>query len=457
MRIKTLSKIILTLFVSILLQPSVVIAADKLLIAGGLDSGAQVNLFAMSVDSGKTWRIKPLPNVNNSASIGSSDCTGLAGAASCLVSIKNHLTSAQDLSPWLYYTKNNGVAWSPVSLSLPWPKNVAHDITINKVSCTGSANDVICFAAGSYQLLRSAQDLLPSPLLIATSNGGKSWSLKNIPNLPAKGEFTASHCSGSGATAVCVVIGNSAENKPFIAVSTDGGNTLALKNIVEDSDKVHLSALSCTGSAANTVCVIIGEKMARGVEPVIVTTVNAGDTWHLQTPPLVDAKLNAISCTGTASDPVCIIGGSATQSLLLLASNDKGNTWQQKTIAILDNYGAIKDVSCAGKGKTAVCMAMGATGGFSTYFVAASTDGADTWQMQTFDLLRYTESSGVSCDGQDSAVTCMLWGESLNKSYWLAPAIATTTNNGLNWIFHNLPGVTTGIINAGVVTKTISK
>jgi hypothetical protein len=411
----------------------------------------------MSVDSGKTWQVKPLPGVNNSASIGSSDCTGLAGAASCLVSIKNHLTSAQDLSPLLYYSKNNGVTWSPVSLTLPWPKNVAHDIAINKVSCTGSASGVICFAAGSYQLLHSAQDLLPSPLLIATTNDGKSWSLKNITDLPAKGEFTATGCTGSGATAVCVAIGNSADNKPFIAVSTDGGNTLALKNIKEDTDKVHLSALSCTGSGANTICVIIGEKMARGNEPVIVISVDGGNTWHLKSPDVYDAKLNSVSCTGAAADTVCIIGGNANGSLLLLASNDKGNTWLLKTLANLVNYGNVKEVSCAGKGSTAVCMAMGASGGFSAYFIAVSTNGASTWQMQTFDLIRYTESSGVSCDGQEKAVTCLLWGASLNKSYWLAPAVATTDNNGLNWIFHDLPGVVSGVINAGVVAKSTSK
>jgi photosystem II stability/assembly factor-like uncharacterized protein len=444
----------LTFFILFILLNSAT-AAEKLYIAGGLDSGAQANLLTLSNDGGKTWQIKPLPGVNNSASMGAADCTGPAGAASCLVSIKNHVTSAQQLFPLLYYSRDNGNKWSPVSLLLPWAKDVAYDIAINKVSCTGSASDVICFAAGSAVTLRSARDLLPSPLLIATSNGGKDWSLKLIPGLPAKGEFSGASCTGSGDQAVCVVIGNSTTNKPLIAVSNDGGKTLSLRNIVENADPIHLSALSCTGNGANAVCAIIGKKMDATDAALIIDTADGGDTWHVKPLEEYSVKLKSVSCTGVAPATVCAVGGIADKEPLLLASTDNGNTWQKKSINVLENSGAVQSVSCAGNGGSAVCMAMGIMGGFSNYFMSVSRDGAATWQLQTLsDDLRYTESSGVSCDGL-GPVSCMLWGAGISKTYWQTPIIATTSDNGIHWQSHDLPGVVSGVINEGLVAKTV--
>lgn len=60
-------------------------------------------------------------------------------------------------------------------------------------------------------------------LIVESSDGGNTWSIVNL-SLTDNGVLNGTECTGSGSTAVCVVVGtNYFTGSPLLYMSTDGG------------------------------------------------------------------------------------------------------------------------------------------------------------------------------------------------------------------------------------------
>lgn len=237
--------------------------------AGGQDTSTNAPLIAASTDNGDTWNFvtigdAPPPNgVINGAS-----CSGTGSLAIC-VGVGH---DAGSNNAFIAQSTDGASTWSTIGIN-----GAPADAILHGVSCVGEGLSARCVAVG--------QNLVnDSPLVTVTTDGGSMWTIPTISGAPATAVLNSVSCSGTGDTAVCAAAGNETgtpPNAPFIAISTDGGETWSSATIASAPSNAVLSRISCTGTTSTTYCAAFGQDDTDGI---IIQTRDSGATnWTLPT------------------------------------------------------------------------------------------------------------------------------------------------------------------------------
>jgi len=424
--------------------------SPTLLVAAGQDlTSSQPPLLAISTSGGSTWKGETITNLPPSGSFNGASCTGSGASAICTVAgfqFTNNITI-----PFLVVTVNGGKTWEI--------KPIANSPTsgfFSAASCTGNGAGAICIAAGLNGI--SGQP----PLLVASTDGGNTWGVKNIANLPTSGFFNAASCTGNGVSAICTAAGLNASGlfPPLLAVSTDGGNTWGVENIVNLPTSGIFNGTSCTGSGANAICTAVGQDLSSltNQPPLLVISTNGGNTWGVKTIPNspTSGVFNAISCTGSGIEAICTAVGQDLSSLinqppLLAVSTDGGITWGVKNISNLPTSGVFNAVSCTGgNGANAICTAAGQD--LSSLinqppFLAVSMNGGNTWEIKNItDLPLSGVFKAASCTSSNSVAICIAAGQDLTGDQ--PPLLVVSIDSGNTWAIKTIAHFTlSGIFN----------
>lgn len=165
---------------------------------------------------------------------------------------------------------------------------------------------------------------------------------------------------------------------------------------VDCSDTTHCWTVGSTG---------IGEQNGNGV---VLTTVDGGQTWQIQTLLSGNAGgLGAIFCLPASTD--CWAGGDSNQFF----STTDGTTWSAQTLP----WTGVSSIYCL---NTSTCWAdNGNTGGG----IWTTTDGGSSWTEQ---------SSGGSMD----QITCL----NASDCYAVSDSLYSTTDGGATWDVQSPPG-----------------
>jgi hypothetical protein len=212
---------------------------------------------------------------------------------------------------------------------------------------------------------------------VATTNGGSSWFLQQLPN----------ELHGAGVscpnTLMCVTAGQDGTPTSLdvaeTATSSNGGDSWT--PTYQFGETSASNAVSCRQPRA---CVVVG---TLGIGSHVEVSVDGGNTWRPQTIPDSSTDLIApllgVSCP-TKMD--CIAVGQGT----IAATTDGGVQWFGQTFPtqVQDLYG----VSCP-TAKT--CWAVGTTTS-GTAAIIGTTNGGGTWSSQPVPS-GLARLNGVSC------------------------------------------------------------
>ncbi|NNM60336.1 MAG: hypothetical protein HKM04_11055 [Legionellales bacterium] len=278
------------------------------LAAGFSNTGTDFPPLAVSTDGGVTWGLKSVSGATAGGSFGGSACSGNNAAGDCIA-----VGSSSTHAPLIDQSTNGGTTWSVQSISGAPATGI-----FDAASCSGNT----CIAAGQAGT---------APLLAATTDGGATWSVKTITGAPATGNFLAVSCADQ----VCVADGqNSNANVPIVAKSTDGGATWAMQTISGLTSGFFETA-ACSGSGATVVCALGGDSV--GSPPLLAVSTNSTASWSLKsiTGGPTTGFIAGASCTGNGSSAICIGGGrklSGGNAVLLVISTNGGVSWATATI-----------------------------------------------------------------------------------------------------------------------------
>lgn len=353
--------------------------------------------------------------------------------------------------PPLVAASNDGVggSWSVRSIT-----NAPTSGGLFAAGCSGNGATALCVGAGSDF---TGTD---TPLVVVTTDGGSSWTVKNITGAPSGGDLFGADCTGSGSTGVCAVGGRdtSGPSQPFLAASTDGGNTWNAKTIAGLPPLGIFNAVSCIGEGPTAICAAAGEDLSTGTAPPIVVSTDGGNTWVSKSIAGLPATsyFGSISCTGSGASAICAAAGQdlGLQLPLVVVSTDGGNTWSSKTIPGAPSNYFLFSVSCTGSGSSAICVAAGGSPGFGgPPLVVVSTDGGNTWATKT---ITGSPTDGVfrgaSCTGSGVSAVCTVAGQDSGTA---TPLVAVSTDGGNSWSVKSIPGITpTGRLNAASCTTS---
>ena len=408
------------------------------LTAVGFDANNSMPLLAVSNDgNGKLWQVKLLPGWSTSAWFHTSSCVGVGTSAVCLAGGSVAIDEKPG-QPLFYVSTDGGDNWELKSVP-----GLAVDMDFKTSDCTGGSGPAsFCVAAGVTELTNI-------PTLITSSDGGNTWSKQSVTGLTGEGYFSASSCSGAGKSAVCAVLGFSANNNnPYLAVTNDGGTSWKNKSIPGLPKLSSYSAIKCTGNGAAATCMVTGSYFGNSSTPLLALSVDGGNTWALQNIKGLpsSSSLSAISCTGEGSSAVCVIAGYFFKNFaplpLLVVSENGGKNWEVKSSADFPAGGMFNRVSCTGSGKAAVCGASGNTMQDSTEtgLFAVSNDGGVNWKMKTLPKkLTNANISSVRCSGEGSATICTLLGDYYFR--WQQPLLVISTDAGETWAEQYISGL----------------
>jgi photosystem II stability/assembly factor-like uncharacterized protein len=290
-------------------------------------------------------------------------CTGRDDHAVCAVVgsesiVKNDVWTGY--KPVIARSTHNGRHWA--ATSVPALGDIA---LLRDVSCTGVGEDARCVAIGS--------DWTSSSILVSI-DAGKTWSTKSLPALPVDSYFNAKSvsCTGSGSTAVCAFTGGSQFDSmghgfPMMLVSGDGGETWAIKSVIDAMDYVNygvkLNNVHCSGNGESAICAAVGAREllddtdeSRTLEPesvsLIIMSTDGGQTWSTKSITDLslsdDSFLNSVTCTPGDMSTTCIAVGNSDDKPILAISGDTGNTWAlSQTPLDSQSYGELSGAAAA--------------------------------------------------------------------------------------------------------------
>ncbi len=380
------------------------------------------NLFAPAIivsndGLGQTWTTGFTDNSIGGFILGVG-CTGSGSTAVCAGAGEDYT----DGSPILVVSADGGNTWTPKSLA-----GLSDSGILNAASCTGTGSNAICVAGGEDL----SGDSLPT--IFASTDGGNTWSLKSVPGISTTGVVFATSCTGNGSNAICVAAGQFSSLQPLLAVSTDGGNTWSSQAVSGLSpDDASFYSVSCTGSGSNAICVATGQDETNG-SPVLAVSTNGGNTWALKS--ISDAPFGGIfigvSCTGNSSTGVCTAIGTVGGGYgFVAASNDGANTWAIKSIPNFPSNAALSQTSCTGSGSSAICIAVGRdTEIVSSSLIVISRDGGNTFSRVPLSgsLATAGNLSAGSCTGAGPTLTTCAVTSGFN--------VLISTDGGVTWGF----------------------
>ena len=386
--------------------------------SGQDDTGTAPPLLVVSTNSGNTWIVKSVTGLTINGTFSGSSCTGSGSAAICITAGQD---STGSTPPLLAVSTDGGNNWATKSVT-----GLPVSGFFLGTSCTGSGSTAVCTAVGEGN---------PDPLIAVSTDGGNNWAVKPVTGLPAIGIFVGASCTGSGSSAVCAAAGyDGIVTTPILAVSTDGGNTWIKKSVTGIPVSANFRATSCTGNGSSAICTAVGQDTT-GTAIVAVST-DGGNTWAIKPVPglTIGGIFFGTSCIGSESSAICIATGQDGTGVPLVAvSTDGGNTWAVKSVTGLPVSGFLIAASCSGSGPAAVCTAAGTDGtGSEPPLLIVSTDGANTWAVRSVLGL---PASGIFrttiCTGSGSTAICTAAGQDYTGS--TPPLLALSTDGGNTW------------------------
>jgi len=253
-------------------------------VSGSGRSGQDPAQFAKSTDGGKTWtpEIPPQPIDGPGSWIPNSiDCVTASTCWTVGMSFDSSYT------PAVAVTTDGGATWTRFS-NLPTvpPHPGTGTYILNGISCVSVLS---CVAVGGYP---SADG---TATVIATTDGGVTWSVSEDPTLAGIEELDSITCHGGASTLpACQAVGTALQAEgPVEMTSRDGGATWSG---VETYDHTGwFSSISCPDSSH---CWIAGA----GTALALVGTADSGSSWSAE---LADTTNNdgTVSC---ASASFCV-------------------------------------------------------------------------------------------------------------------------------------------------------
>lgn len=297
------------------------LAGDATCIAAGRNETDDQAMIALSKNGATTWALASL-TAPPDGTFNAAACTGSGANTRCFAGGQDTSTNA----PLIAASTDNGDTWNFVTIGDAPPLNGV----INDASCTGNGSLAICVGVG--------HDVGGNNAFIAQSTDGAStWSTIGINGAPADAILNGVSCVGEGLSARCVAVGqNLVNNSPLVTVTTDGGSMWTIPTIAGAPTTAVLNSVSCSGTGDTTVCAATGNVTPTGA-PFIAQSTDGGETWSTAT--ITGAPTNAvmsrISCTGTLTTTYCAAFGQDTDNTngIIIQTRDAGATnWTLPTI-----------------------------------------------------------------------------------------------------------------------------
>ncbi len=254
---------------------------------------------------------------------------------------------------------------------------------INSIACPSTST---CYAVGRSRSTVSGD-------MIATSNGGATWTQRSVPARRYLGNIVCP------SIATCYAI---AYKSPFggavgIVATSNGGATWAQTGLPSGTVPTDISCPS------TTVCYVVG---------------------HTETSPSPSTPSPPPS---TPSPPPSSTVPSPPPPSEMIATSNGGATWVSHTVPSGVSVGAITCPSVS------VCFATGWTGAVFAEIIA-TTNGGATWTMTRF--LRINGFAALECP---STTVCFGLGHSYPASYGTTTHVVKTTNGGKTWTREQIP------------------
>jgi hypothetical protein len=427
----TIARIFLLALSFFIMQPSMAYLSSPVMVVTDVLNDKPI--LTASEDDGQTWKVFQ-PNAAK-GKFTSAQCS----AATCIAAGQPANVDQPNI-PILYFSNDRGTTWSLVNLN-----NAPKLIIFEKVGCTGDDNETICFAAGRGYQNGGVKTINPIPVLVVTTDNGKSWVIPNITFDGTEGTLKGGSCTGYGASAVCVMVGQYISNnivKPLILISKNGGKKWSQTLVPDLPDNMSLSKVSCTSSGNNATCAAIGQQWHdhEAHSSVILDSRDSGTTWTLKTVLGEDSpEIKDVSCSGIAPNTACAVAGyrydtqdrndKSTSAMIATMENKGGYNWT----SILDQdsrfQGMFTGIACDNMGSGATsCIAIGQTANTDittpNYALFASTDSAKTWSRQILPhLSRWTyrldmySLDNISCSNMKTNFNCAVSGTAYFSSY----------------------------------------
>lgn len=193
-----------------------------------MDNSLGQPVIYQTKDRGTNWTKNSLENFpsNWNGTVNSISCAGDCANAFCSTVTGNlkptiKLTQSNTL-PMVYVWQNNVYnKWLKASIynaSANWN-------TLYSTTCVNGTND-FCFAAGF-----AADHSLEKPILAVSSKNLSVWNAVQINNLPSQGILRNTACTKSGSTCIAVGYSEGLQDEPLLVASLDGGNSWTTKSI----------------------------------------------------------------------------------------------------------------------------------------------------------------------------------------------------------------------------------
>ncbi|MHB8263301.1 MAG: IPT/TIG domain-containing protein [Acidimicrobiales bacterium] len=233
--------------------------------------------------------------------------------ASC-IAIGTYVNSSNVALP-LIETLSDG-SWKPSVGALPTGMYLASGYAFSGLSCPTAT---YCVAIGTYM----SSNVAPKtsfPLIYTLSSG--AWKMTS--------ESAASYISSIScpSTTTCYVAGYSNSGGGIVIATTNGGSTWSTENI--PAGVGGLSGISCPSAAT---CYVAGYSNSGG--GIVIATTNGGSTWTTESiPPGGISGFTGIVCPSTTT---CYVAGysnsgGAQSSASIIATTNGGSTWTTESI-----------------------------------------------------------------------------------------------------------------------------
>lgn len=189
-------------------------------------------------------------------------CTGSGSNAVC-AALGLYTTN---VNPLLIVSAGNGQNWSAINLTAP-------NVFLSSVNCTGNGTSALCVAVGEDDTGS------PKPVLAVSRNGGATWALQTGGTFPTLGFFNDVSCKGD----ICVAGGrDDTTNLPLLMVSTDRGISWSRKSISGTAPaNGGFTTVNCENGGTQIICIAAGE--SSNPTPFLAASTDSGNTWSYQT------------------------------------------------------------------------------------------------------------------------------------------------------------------------------
>jgi photosystem II stability/assembly factor-like uncharacterized protein len=395
----------LTAFVAIVVV-AVVVAGLLVLSGGNAPQGGRTD-----VQTG-TWKLTDDPlqgtwqqNEKGGPPPGSLSCPTTSTCYAMSGTYHSPSAQAQLLSIALYVSTDLGAAWTVFRM----PHGFA---PTSELAC-GAISD--CAAGGTYN---------GRPVLLATSDGGHSFSIDPLP--VGLGHLDTLSCTSSGFCAGLAADSEALNVTPSDATflsTDDGGKTFTYAPILAGDS---MESLACSSSLD---CTAVGWNDALGsthiTEGVTARTTDGGRTWTAGALPsgFGISYLSELVCSD--ADDCSVTGTIASQTSFfssIASSIDGGLTWTRDALPTNVPEPMISDLSCPTKnecwatGTEVVPQRVGTTLFGASSVVLGTTDGGSTWYKVTFSVPKHVQTyngktgEGIGSIDCPSAGTCVALG-----------------------------------------------